>query len=77
MFWVRSREGLLARARRLVRSVRRGNYARDLGWKVWAPLLTGRDGPNTFRTRWRIRNANRLYRLTYGHGNPWRPYKGY
>lgn len=24
-----------------------------------------------------IRRSNRLYRLTHGHGNPWKPYRGF
>lgn len=63
---------------RKIHEYRRWQQADELGWKVWAPLwrLSG-DAADSFEAKWRIRNANRLYRLTRGHGNPWKPYNGY
>lgn len=56
----------------------RWKRADRLGWATWAPLLRlrGKDA-DSFEAKWRIRNANRLYRLARGHGNPWKPYKGF
>ena len=57
---------------------RRWHYADRLGWATWGGLWRMReDEANSFEAHWRVRSANRLYRLTRGHGNPWKPYKGY
>lgn len=54
----------------------RWKQADRIGWATAGRLfgLRDRDG---FRARWVIRNSNRLYRLTRGHGNPWKPYRGF
>lgn len=46
------------------------------GWaalgKIWGNSLNW----NEKKLSREIRRANRIYRLTRGHGNPWRKYKG-
>lgn len=60
------------------KSWKRWKQADALGWTVWAPLWRMRgEEADSFEAHWRVRNANRLYRLTRGHGNPWKPYRGY
>lgn len=56
----------------------RWKEADRLGWATWAPLWRMRGNEaDSFEANWRVRNANRLYRLTRGHGNPWKPYRGF
>lgn len=60
------------------RSWHRWRRADHLGWATWAPLWRmGGEKADSFEARWRIRNSNRLYRLTRGHGNPWKKFKGF
>ena len=61
----------------LLRRWRRWRAAEARGFALAGSLFGLREPEASgFRGRWVVRNANRLYRLT-GHGNPWRPYRGY
>lgn len=42
------------------------------GWQSLGRMLRGKDWSDAKWAR-EIRRANRLYRLTRGHGNPWKP----
>lgn len=62
----------------LWRRQRRWQQADRRGWGMLGALYAeSRRRPDSFRAHWLIRNMNRLYRLTRGHGNPWRPYRGF
>ena len=46
------------------------------GWKNLGRMFAyGREW-NAAKWGREIRRANRIYRLTRGHGNPWKPYRG-
>lgn len=55
------------------RSWKRWKRADELGWAVAGALLRIPESEQReFHAQWCVRNANRLYRLTRGGGNPWR-----
>lgn len=57
---------------------KRWKQADNKGWWMLGRLfLASKKDPDSYECRWLIRNMNRLYRLTRGHGNPWKPYKGF
>ncbi len=56
-----------------LRSWQRWKRADRLGWSTAGRLLGIPEcDQGGFRAQWCARNANRLYRLTRGGGNPWR-----
>ena len=58
-------------------SLKRWRYADNMGWGMLGTLIVeSRKDPNSYKCKWLIRNMNRIYRLTRGHGNPWRKFKG-
>lgn len=69
---------LIALLKRAWRSHKRWREADNKGWAMLGRLLSMRHiatptPKDQWRADWCVRNGNRLYRLTRGHGNPWKP----